>query len=141
MTRVSFYILANAQVHDFACRLLERVYQQPKMAYVYVPDAQASQQLNDRLWTFKEGSFLAHDLEQDDNTSPIVLGNGAQLPAQRDVLLNLDMASATPPDFFSSFERSLEIVAGSEEEKATARQRYAFYRSRGYELETHQIGG
>ncbi len=140
MTRVSFYIVAAQEVHDFACRLLERVYQQAQMAYVHVPDPQACQMLNERLWTFKQGSFLAHDLEHEDSTSPIVLGSGGQLPAQRDVLLNLDMASATPPDFFSSFERSLEVVAGTETEKATARKRYAFYRSRGYELETHQIG-
>ncbi|MGJ8669079.1 MAG: DNA polymerase III subunit chi [Oceanococcus sp.] len=140
MTRVSFYIVSNQDVHDFACRLLERVYQQAQIAYVHVPNPQASQQFNEKLWTFKEASFLAHDLEQDDSTSPIVLGAGAQLPAQRDVLLNLDMDSATPPDFFSTFERSLEVVAGTEQEKATARQRYAFYRSRGYELETHKIG-
>ena len=140
MTRVSFYIVNNQSVHDFACRLLERVYQQAQIAYVNVPDAQACQQLNERLWTYKQGSFLAHDVEHDDNTSPIVLGAGQQLPAQRDVLLNLDMNSTTPPDFFSTFERSLEVVGGTEQEKATARQRYAFYRSRGYELETHKIG-
>ena len=140
MTRVSFYIVNHQDVHSFACRLLERVYQQAQMAYVHIPDGPRSQQFNEHLWTYKPGSFLAHDFEHDDNTSPIVLGAGLQLPAQRDVLLNLDMSSSRPPDFFSTFERSLEVVAGSEEEKAIARQRYAFYRSRGYELETHKIG-
>lgn len=142
MTRVSFYVLnaPDADVHDFACRLLERIHSQSQMAYVNLPDAQVGQVFNERLWTFKQGSFVPHDLEHEDNTSPIVLGMGSQLPAQRDVLLNLDLGQPQPPYFFSSFERALEIVAGDANEKAAARQRYAFYRSRGYELETHQIG-
>ena len=142
MTRISFYVLnaADADVHDFACRLLERIHSQSQMAHVNLPDPGVGQVFNERLWTFKQDSFVPHDLEHEDNTSPIVLGMGAQLPAQRDVLLNLDLQQTQPPDFFSSFERALEIVAGSDAQKSAARQRYAFYRKRGYELETHQIG-
>ena len=130
----------DAGLQDFTCRLLEKVYLQQQMAYIYVPNSEFCQQLNERLWTFKPASFMAHDLEQDDNTSAIVLGLGERLPAQRDVLVNLDMDSAKPPDFFSSFERSVEIVGGNEAEKAKARQRYTFYKHRGYALETHKIG-
>lgn len=140
MTRVSFYVLNSGDIQDFSCRLLERIIQQAQLAYVNVPDQAMSQNLNDRLWTFKDGSFLAHDFEHEDNTSPIVLGAGSALPPQRDVILNLDLATDTPPDYFSSFERCLEIVAGNDAQKSAARKRYAFYKARGYELETHQIG-
>ena len=142
MTLVSFYVLKDpaADRLAFACRLLEKGYEDGRRSYAHLPDPAARQQLDERLWTFKQGSFLPHDQDTDDTTSPIVIGAGDALPAQRDVLVNLDAASALPPEFFSSFERTVEIVAGSEAERALARQRYAFYRDRGYELQTHTIG-
>ncbi len=141
MTRVSFYLLqAEAANRDgFVCRLLERIHAQGQNVYVHLPDATAQTQLNEKLWTFKPDSFVPHDLEVQDNTSAIVIGAGAALPAQRDVLLNLAAAELTPPDFFSSFARTLEVVAGSAQDKAAARARYSFYRDRGYALETHSI--
>jgi len=33
-----------------------------------------------------------------------------------------------------------EIVGGNDEERALARERFRFYRDRGYALETHRIG-
>lgn len=142
MTRVSFYVLKESagEPERFACRLIERIYAEGQALYAYLPDPGAQQQLDELLWTYKQGSFLPHDLETTDNTSPVVIGAGAVLPEQRQVMLNLDYPGEQPPDFFSSFQRSVEIVAGIDEHKAAARQRYAFYRHRGYELETHTIG-
>jgi DNA polymerase-3 subunit chi len=141
VTRVSFYILQNpdADWQDFACRLLERIYAQGQRAYVHLPSPQAQAALDERLWTFKPESFIPHELESQDNTCVIVLGSGGALPAQRDVFLNLDFAAERPPEFFSSFERCLEIVAGSAQDKSAARARYGFYRDRGYALENHTI--
>ncbi len=141
MTRVSFYVLNDpaADREAFICRLLERVYEQGQLAYAYAPDPIAQRQLDERLWTQRQGSFIPHDHESADSTSPIVIGGGHSLPAQRDVLLNLDFAAAEPPSFFSSFERMLEIVAGADAEKASARRRFGYYRDRGYELDTFQI--
>lgn len=142
MTRVSFYVLKESagEPQRFACRLLERIHQQKQQVYAYVPDGHHQRQFDELLWTFSQGSFLPHDLDSIDNSSAIVIGAGAHLPAQREVMLNLDLASEQPPEFFSSFQRCVEIVAGSDAEKAAARQRYAYYRHRGYELETHNIG-
>jgi DNA polymerase III subunit chi len=50
------------------------------------------------------------------------------------VLINLH---ETPPPFFSRFERLAEIV--SEDGAAAARERFRFYRERGYELRTHNM--
>jgi DNA polymerase III subunit chi len=33
----------------------------------------------------------------------------------------------------------IEIVAGGEEDKQRARDRYKFYRDRGYEIRTHDL--
>jgi DNA polymerase-3 subunit chi len=52
------------------------------------------------------------------------------------VLINLHDA---PPPFFSRFERLAEVVGADEAGAAAARERFRFYRERGYELRTHNL--
>ena len=52
------------------------------------------------------------------------------------VLINLHDAA---PPFFSRFERLAEIVGADEAGTAAARERFRFYRERGYELRTHNL--
>lgn len=55
---------------------------------------------------------------------------------KEELLINLD---SEVPLFFSRFHRLAEIVADSEDIKEKARQRYKFYKERGYPLVTHEI--
>ena len=60
-----------------------------------------------------------------------------EAPADRtDLLINL---GAEVPLFFSRFERVAEIVSGENEDRALARDRFRFYRDRGYSLNTHRL--
>ena len=43
------------------------------------------------------------------------------------------------PPFFSRFERLIEIVSLDDEDKRLARERYKFYRDRGYEIRNHDL--
>ena len=52
------------------------------------------------------------------------------------VLVNL---TGAPPPFFSRFERLAEIVATDESAVAAGRERYRYYRERGYELRAHNL--
>ena len=45
------------------------------------------------------------------------------------------------PDFFSRFQRVAELVAGSDNEKSLARDRWRFYRDRGYAVTKHELDG
>ncbi|HUP29206.1 MAG TPA: DNA polymerase III subunit chi, partial [Usitatibacter sp.] len=68
--------------------------------------------------------------------TPIILaGSGDDLP-HHDVLLNLGQEW---PPFFASFERLLEIVTTDDADKARARERYAFYKKRGYDIRVNPI--
>ena len=59
-------------------------------------------------------------------------------PVCDEVLLNL---RPEWPPFFGRFERLVEIVsAGDEDDKRLARERFKFYRDRGYEIRTHDLG-
>jgi DNA polymerase III subunit chi len=66
----------------------------------------------------------------------VILASSNENLPHHDVLLNL--AGEWPP-FFASFERLLEIVAVDEEDKARARERYAFYKKRGYDIKVNNI--
>ena len=70
--------------------------------------------------------------------TPIVLSTSGESLPHHDVLLNL--ADEWPP-FFSSFDRVLEIVAADEGDKERARERYAFYKKRGYDIKVNDIDG
>ena len=43
------------------------------------------------------------------------------------------------PPFFSRFERLIEIVSSEDQDRQLARERFKFYRDRGYEIRTHDL--
>jgi DNA polymerase-3 subunit chi len=141
MTRIDFYILEDADANArwrFACRLAEKAWQQGHRVYVHVNGAEETARLDDLLWTFRGGSFIPHTAgdRTDDPDARIHIGHDADPLGHNDVLINL--AREVPP-FFSRFERVAELVDGDDEQRRQSRERYRFYRDRGYTLENHTI--
>lgn len=141
MTEVFFYILedeaANATAR-FACRLTEKAHGEGHRAFIHVADAAQASAIDDLLWQFRQGSFVPHAtidaLEADDDLTPVVIGSGEPPAGFDDVLINL---GGEVGPFFSRFARHNEIVGPAE--VAAARQRYRFFKDRGYHLTTHKI--
>jgi len=52
------------------------------------------------------------------------------------LLINLN---AQCPAVFSRFERVIEIVSTDDADRELARERYRFYRDRGYEIRNHDM--
>lgn len=143
MTKVDFYILEQQGEarNRFACRLAEKAWQQGNKVYIHTASAEQSQRLDELLWTFRAGSFVPHTLDNDNNadSTPIHIGHGdePQGPQHHDqVLINL---APEVPLFFSRFERVAEVVDQDEEVRTQGRERFRFYRDRGYALENHSI--
>ncbi len=143
MTRVDFYVLqagAEQQRALFACRLTEKAWRLGHRIYVHTPSPGDTRRVDELLWTFRDGSFLPHlaldDLpsEDPDAETPVLIGHADEPGPDHDLLVNL---SHEVPLFFSRFERVAEIVAAESAE--TARDRFRFYRDRGYELNTHRL--
>ena len=137
MTRIDFYHYADDKLR-FACRLAAKAYDQSTRLVVYTPDAHVLGAFDKALWTFQSTRFVPHAFAGTAIAAetPVILApSGEDLP-HHDVLLNL--APEWPP-FFASFERLLEIVAVDEDDKARARERYAFYRKRGYDIKVNNI--
>ena len=142
MTRVDFYLLQggkNANREQFTCRLAEKAFRLGHRIFLHSPDPQAARHLDGLLWTFRDTSFLPHALVTDAaeaEDTPILIGTGEEPPGEFDLLINL---GTEVPEFFSRFDRVAEPVPPEENERARARERFRFYRDRGYPMETHEL--
>lgn len=141
MTRIDFYITDSDQKSSralLACRLAEKAYSLKNQIYIYTPDKLQAKELDDLLWTYRAGSFVPHQqLEtQDDQACPVLIGHAEAPEGLNQVLINMDTAV---PLFFSRFERVVEIVNQDETQRQQARDRFKFYRDRGYDLHTHNL--
>ncbi|MGD8378483.1 MAG: DNA polymerase III subunit chi, partial [Gammaproteobacteria bacterium] len=84
-----------------------------------------------------EQSFIPHGLAAStDPVEPVQIGHGQEPPHGFETLVNLH---SEVPLFFSRFERVAEIVPADEAARQTARERYRFYKDRGYPLKTHRL--
>jgi DNA polymerase-3 subunit chi len=143
--RVDFYILQDTQSRELtACRLCEKVWQQGLSVFIQAESATHAQQLDELLWTFRDGSFLPHDLAADAQagTGPatgvpsISIGWNSEPQQARQVLINLAPAV---PSFYTRFERIAEIVNQDAAVKSAGRERFAFYRQHNCELHHHEL--
>jgi DNA polymerase-3 subunit chi len=141
LTRIDFYALHPESGGDrflLTCRLVERVYAAGKRIYVHVPDQRLAEHLDRLLWTFEEGSFLPHGLvgKTDPALTPVLIGSDGDQGEGDQVLINLD--PGVPP-FLDRFERLCEPVDNDAAVRGAARERYRYYRDRGYDLHHHDI--
>jgi DNA polymerase-3 subunit chi len=145
MTRVDFYVMQSGteqQRSVFACRLAEKAFGLGLGIYIHTSSSSTTARLDDLMWTFRDGSFLPHlPVDQSDDVDPerrtqILLGH-RDAPEQCDGLL-INLAQDVPL-FFSRFDRVAEIVGGPDASRGGARERFRFYRDRGYPLSTHKL--
>lgn len=141
MSRVDFYLLPPAGPQArllFACRLLEKVYQQEQAVYVHLENAEKARFFDELLWTYRDASFLPHHLSEDKPSlsSPIQLGYSAEPQTQARILLNLH---TTIPTFHTHFERILEILPEEADFIVRMEAARVFYKENGYTIHSHRI--
>ncbi len=138
MTNVDFYILANGSQDHIACKLSEKAWSLGNRVYIHTESAQQAKHIDELLWTFRDGSFVPHEQYQTNVTceSPIQIGCHESPDTDCDVLINL---AAEVPLFFSRFLRVAELVGTNLTAKTQGRERFRFYRDRGYPLKTHEL--
>ena len=141
MTRVDFYLLDHATDggHDAAvCKLTHKAFRLGHRIYILTPDFTHAQRLDRMLWIFSAGSFIPHGLSSEaaDADMPVLIGYDEPPAACEDVLIQL---SPQVPECFSRFQRVAEVVSGADEDRRLARDRFRFYRDRGYALQTHKL--
>lgn len=142
MARVDFYLLAETDESArgrFACRLAEKAYRLEHSVHIHAPDRPGALQLDELLWTFRDGSFVPHELIETREAAveaPITIGWTEPGLRAADLLINL--SEALPPEL-GSFARVAEIVTSDQERKQRSRALFSAYRSQGHTLEVHEL--
>ena len=141
MTRVDFHSNVS-DLLEYACRLARKAFlaRQPLLVLAEAPLLSV---LDERLWTFAPLEFIPHcalDSPLAANTPVVLASNLDDKPddmRHHGILLNLGPAV---PRHFARFERLLEVVGRAPEQLAAGRERYRFYRDRGYPLNLYKQG-
>jgi len=138
MTRVDFYFNAADKL-QVACRLAGKAASRGTRLLVYAPQPETRQRIDRLLWTWPATGFVPHCAPHDPLAPDTpVLVDGETLAADGCAVL-LNLSEAAPPAF-ERFERLLEIVGTDDEDRHQARDRYRFYRERGYRIDDHDLG-
>jgi DNA polymerase III subunit chi len=143
VTEIDFYIIDEATSESrltFACRLADKAVDRGRHVLIRPGTPTEARRLDELLWTFSQSSFVPHRLASSAGgppIEPVLIDDGPGPVGERwDLLINL---ADEIPEYFSRYARLAEIVDGSDERRAQGRERYRYYRDRGYPLKTHQI--
>jgi DNA polymerase-3 subunit chi len=137
MTRVDFHFNAPDRL-EYGCRLVRKIHRSGARILVWCEDAVALARFDELLWTFSDADFIAHVVASDAlaGETPVLLAAEAIDTPHHEVLVNL--GRQTPP-MFSRFDRLIEVVSGDDTDRTLARERWRFYKERGYPLNAHDL--
>jgi DNA polymerase-3 subunit chi len=137
MTRVDFHFNAPDKLL-YGCRLVRKAHRSGSRVLVWCEDAVRLKRFDELLWTFSDQDFIPHVSAGDPLAAqtPVLLTAEPVDCAHHEILINL--GDQTPP-MFSRFDRLIEVVSNEDSDRALARQRFRFYKDRGYPMNTHEV--
>lgn len=132
MTKVDFVVNLHSKLQEVAL-LCEHSLQKGHTVTINCDSEATFETLNKTLWDYTDTSFLPHVTPHDTHAgvTPIHLYQDGDVVIQDDILINL---AADVPLFFGRFRQLIEVVSEVEHDKQAARERWKFYRDRGYAL-------
>lgn len=132
MTKVDFYTGSPDRLRT-ACQLSHKAMQNGVRVALSTLDAATTDALDRLLWHYPATAFIPHCRSDAEDAAhwPVVLNSGNNSFPHYDLLISLH-DECVP--FFSRFERVIEIVSQDTEDSRLGRERFKFYRDRGYEL-------
>jgi DNA polymerase III subunit chi len=137
MTQIDFYTHVENRLQT-ACMLAAKALVRNVRMLILTPDAETTERVDKLLWINSPIGFLPHCRSHHRlaPVTPIILDHVAEPVVHEQVLVNLCSES---PAMFSRFERLIEIVSLEETDRDRARERYRFYKDRGYDIRTHNL--
>jgi DNA polymerase-3 subunit chi len=144
VTQVDFYIV-DSDSEDarlkIVCRIADKANDANQHVFIHGCSDVEAKKLDELLWTLSQGSFIPHKIVREGADAapaePVLIGlNRGPVGERWDLMINL---APDVPEFFSRYQRVAEVVDGDGTRRAQSRDRYRFYRDRGYTLNTHQV--
>jgi DNA polymerase-3 subunit chi len=137
MTQIDFYTHVENKLQTL-CTLAAKALAKNVRMMILTPDVDTTERIDKLLWSQPAIGFLPHCSSQNQlaSVTPIIVDHVAEPVVHEQVLVNL--CDVCPP-LFSRFERLIEIVSRDEADRERARNRFRFYRDRGYQIRTHDL--
>jgi DNA polymerase-3 subunit chi len=137
VTTIDFYTHCTDRL-EVVAKLVAKAWANHGSVRVLTPDEALTAALDGLLWKSPAIGFLPHCRLGSPLVAetPIVVDHALLHQGPAAVLINLH---PSPPPFFSRFERLVEIVGTDESDAAAGRERWRFYRERGYALRSHNL--
>ena len=137
MTTIDFYTHC-ANRFEVASKLVAKAWAQHGSVRVLTAGEAGTVEFGRFLWLWPATGFLPHcrlgsPLAAE---TPILVDHALDHEGPAAVLVNLH---AAPPPFFSRFERLAEVVGIDDADAAAGRERWKFYKARGYEVRSHNL--
>jgi DNA polymerase-3 subunit chi len=132
VTKVDFYTGTDDKLRT-ACLLSHKAMQNGLRVLLHTPDQATTEMLDQLLWQHPAAAFIPHCLSSDEAAAemPVIIGHQREPFPHSELLISLH---TTCLPFFSRFERVIEIVSQEAEDARLGRERFGFYRERGYEM-------
>ncbi|CAH1903799.1 DNA polymerase III chi subunit [Candidatus Nitrotoga sp. HW29] len=132
MTKVDFYTGVDDKLRT-ACHLSHKAMQNGLRVLLHTPDASTAEALDKLLWQYPVTAFIPHCYSDEPAAAEmqVVIDHHGETFPHNEVLISLHTVCLP---FFSRFERVLEIVSQNTEDARLGRERFSFYRDRGYEM-------
>lgn len=133
MTNIRFYTGAPDKLRT-ACLLSNKAMQSGLRVMIATTDEAMTAALDKMLWTYPGIAFMPHGRNDDPAAAelPVLVGHDSEHLPHHELLISLHPAT---PAFFSRFAHLIEIVGQDDEDRRLGRERFAFYRDRGYALQ------
>ncbi len=140
MTTIDFYFNAQDRL-QVACRLAGKAAARRTRMLVYAPEPEQASRIDRMLWTWPAVGFVPHCMAHDPLApqTPVLVATGED-PVPEDCAVLPNLGERCPPHF-ERFGRLLELVGASAPERDAGRERYRFYRDRGYAIANHDLAG
>ena len=137
MTVIDFYTRCTDRF-EIASRLVTKAWTEYGSVRVLTDGEEGTAAFGRFLWLWPATGFLPHcrlgsPLAAE---TPILVDHGLQHEGPAAVLINLHPA---PPPFFGRFERMAEVVGADDDSASAGRERWKYYKARGYEVRAHDL--
>ncbi|MCK5725808.1 MAG: DNA polymerase III subunit chi [Thiotrichaceae bacterium] len=139
MTEIKFYVTRSEEQSSrlmLACQLTQKALQHQMHVYIHVESAVMAEQLDSLLWEFNDESFIAHELAPTDTKVEVLIGYDFEPMTECDYLINL---TGERPAFFARYAKLAEIISQEPTVLNKGRDRYRFYKDRGYKLDYYKL--
>ena len=139
MPQIDFYITKDTSPQfamRTACRITEKAFHAGLKIHLQTTDNIDAEKLDSLLWTFRDRSFIPHQIfDSTDVTCPVTI-SANKGPTDIEILINL---SGNVPENIEQYQRIAEIIDNKADSIRAGRERYRFYREHGYNPTHHEV--